>query len=246
MRIFIPAFFVLPLLLSACATQPGDFARKESSVFNDTVFDLDGGFATGSIASSYSLTDQENELRNVAWDLVRPPYNSNLHAFYWAQVRPAAWYENDENDFYRLLRNENFASHESYYEALVNQARGDASRLPVFRDVTMRVGKADGARRAGLNALAADARMRDEAEARISENRNIVKWVEESLHYRIRSYRTALGRFMVEVPSTRAVEAEAAIDALEWEVGGARLSAFPIRKMRNFHSGSLVPVVAKD
>jgi hypothetical protein len=229
------AVFALPLLLCGCVTEPvGDFERKDASVFHDTILAGAGKFAAaqrGEPVSSYPLTDEEKELRDVAWDLVRPPHGgASWHADFdftlqWSRLTPKEWYEIDANDFYVLLRNSGVVSHETYYELLINQARSDASRIPVFRDVAARVGKADGARRAAISALAANEAMRLEGEARIAENRHLVNWVEESMQYRIHAYRTALGRLMVEVPSTKAVEAEAAIDALQWEMQGSMHNA---------------------
>jgi hypothetical protein len=221
----------LPLILCGCVTEPvGDFERKDVSVFHDTILAGAGDYAAkgrGEPVSSFPMTDEENELRNVSWDLVRPPgggahWNSDFNfSMQWSRVRPQQWYGDADNDFYIVMRNGGLVSHETYYELLIDQARSDASKLPLFRNVATRVGKADAARRGALNALYADAAMRSEAEARIAENGRLVAWVEDSMQYRIRAYRTALGRLMVEMPSTKAVEAEAAIDALQWEVSGS-------------------------
>jgi len=225
---------LLPLILCGCVTEPvGDFGRRDESVFHDTILAGAGDYAARGRgeASSFPMTDEENELRNVAWDLVRPPggggrWNSDYNfTMQWSRIEPRSWYDERANDFYLLLRNEGVVSHETLYQRIIEQARGDGSKLPLFRDVATRVGKADAARRGALKALYADELMRNEAEARIAENGRIVAWVEDSLQYRIRSYRTALGRLMVEVPSTKAVEAEAAIDALQWEVQGSIGSA---------------------
>lgn len=222
----------LALCISGCVRTVGDFERKEGSVFQDTILSETGHYAVrgrGELSSVYEMTDEEKELRNVAWDLVRPPgggtWSSGMEFdLAWTRIAPQAWYKYDDANYYLLLRNGGLVSHETYYERLVMQARGDASRMPVFRDVAVRVGKADGARRAAMRALLADNVMRREAEARIADNARIVDWVEDSMCLRIRAYRTALGRLMIEMPSTKAVEVEAAIDALEWEIGGASKS----------------------
>ncbi len=229
MKSGIPGVFAF-FLLSACVTQPvGDFGRKQESVFHDTILSTAGEYAAaarGEPVSSYRMTDDENELRNIAWDLVRPPGGGTFRADHyftmqWTRLAARDWYDADANDFYLLLRNGGLRSHETYYEILIEQARADASHLPLFRDAAMRVGKADSARRAAFHALDADEAMRGEAEARIADNARLIAWVEESLHYRILAYRSALGRLMVELPSTKAVQAEASIDALEWEVRGS-------------------------
>jgi hypothetical protein len=177
--------------------------------------------------SSFRHTDEERELRDVAWDLLRPPHREDfrgnlLFELRMARVTPEEWYMDWPEGYYLSLIRTETASHENRYERLLWQARADAQRMPAFRDVAVRVGKADGARRAALDALQADSVMRTEAERRIMENRRIVDWTEQALDRRILAYRTALGRLMIETPSTRAVQTEAAIDALEWELRGRR------------------------
>ena len=248
-------FLAVAFCLGACVTEPvGDFGRKETSVFHDTILAGAGRIAAANredITSSYQLTDEEKELRDVAWDLIRPPYGGGSFSsdfkftLAWSHIRPQAWYEYDAADFYRYLRSDGLLSHETYYERIIAQARSDASRLPVFRDVAVRVGKGDGARRAALRALDADAAMRREAEARIFENGEVVSWVEHSMQQRILAYRTALGRLMIEMPSTKGVDAEAAIDALNWEVGGAThvtsVSRTVVREREGFMPQGEVP-----
>ena len=43
---------------------------------------------------------------------------------------------------------------------------------------------------------------------RIWENRMITAWVQRALHWRLESYRYALERFAISIPSVQAVEAE--------------------------------------
>jgi hypothetical protein len=165
-------------------------------------------------------------MRRVAWDLVRPPHRDDIKGntlaeLRWARVVPDHYYHGYPKSYHASLIAQNTASHETRYERLILQARSDASRLPAFRDVATRVGKADAARRASLDMLAADAAMRKEAEARIYENGRIVEWVKASMAKRVEAYRYALGRLMIETPSPRSVETEAAIDALQWEISGS-------------------------
>ena len=46
---------------------------------------------------------------------------------------------------------------------------------------------------------------------RIGENRMITAWVQRALHWRLESYRYALERFVIAVPSGQAVAAERAL-----------------------------------
>jgi hypothetical protein len=46
---------------------------------------------------------------------------------------------------------------------------------------------------------------------RIRENRMVTAWVQRALHWRLDSYRYALERLVIAVPSQRAIEAERAL-----------------------------------
>ncbi len=61
---------------------------------------------------------------------------------------------------------------------------------------------------------------RDNTFQRIAENRNIVLWVQGSLHERVRSYRLALERMVIAAPSPLAVEAERALTLLQQQING--------------------------
>ena len=50
---------------------------------------------------------------------------------------------------------------------------------------------------------------------RIRENRMVTAWVQRALHWRLASYRYALERFVIAVPSRLAVEAERALERFE-------------------------------
>ena len=222
---------ILPLIaaLGACAQPVGDFGRKRDSVFHDTILSRVGD--TAALArneySSFRHTDEERELRRRAWDLLRPPHRDDMRGnlmfeLRMARVTPDEWYQDWPEGYYLSLIRAETGSHLNRYERLLWQVRADADRLPGFRDTAMQVGKADAARRAAMAALRTDAEMTVEAERRIAENQRIVDWTEWALDRRILAYRTALGRLMVETPSPRAIEVEAAIDALEWQLKGGR------------------------
>lgn len=212
--------------LSGCAAPVGDFGRRDQSVYANVLTDAVGPLShvgADNAQASFAFTDEERELRNRGWTLVRPPDravpgNAEFE-FHWWQALPDAWYGGYPESYYVALMNLPVASHETRYERVTEAARMDGDLMPPFRDVAMRVAKADGARRGALTALAADRALRGEAEARIAENIGVVRAVCRAIDYRIKAYRYALGRLMIETPSVRSVEAEAAIDALRWELG---------------------------
>jgi hypothetical protein len=54
---------------------------------------------------------------------------------------------------------------------------------------------------------------------RIRENDAITRWVKESVHERVESYRLALERLVIAAPSPMAVEAERALTLLQQRAG---------------------------
>ena len=61
---------------------------------------------------------------------------------------------------------------------------------------------------------------RDNTFQRIAENRNIVRWVQESLSERAESYKVALERMVIAAPSPVAVEAERSLTLLRQRISG--------------------------
>lgn len=213
------------LTLAGCGAPIGDLGRRDSGIFASTVTNIAGPFSTaakGVPASPLAITDEENELRNVGWDLARPPDRdvpgNAIYQFAWWRALPDGWYANYPKAYYSALFTLPVASHETRYARLIEQANHDAKRMPAFRLIAAKVGKADGARIAAARSLDADAELSAAAERRVDENTGVVRSVCEALGLRHQAYRYVLGRLVIETPSTRAVEAEAAIDALAWEI----------------------------
>jgi hypothetical protein len=219
----------LPLVLAAlagCAAPVGDFGRRDRGVYADAMTEIAGPFApatTGVERAAFHMTDEERELRHLGWGLVKPPDRdvpgNSLAEFRWWRALPDGWYASYPQAYWSALVVLPVESHETRYQRIIIQARADAQRMPAFRDAASRVGLADGARLQALTSLAVDPTLRREAEQRVAENRAVVATVCRALAKRIRAYRYANHRLMVETPSTRSVETEAAIDALAWEAG---------------------------
>ena len=71
-----------PMLLLACMTlggcSGGDFGRTRQDVLSDDMHRWIGGEATASIglrASQFQLTDNERQLRDLAYPLIEPPHS---------------------------------------------------------------------------------------------------------------------------------------------------------------------------
>lgn len=221
--------FSVCFALAGCAAPVGDFGRRDRGLYADAVTASIGAFspvAQQRNPTRFPWTDEERELRHLGWGLVRPPDRdvpgSALSTGQWWRGLPDAWYARYPEAYWSALTVLPVDSHETRYERIIVQARADSQRMPAFRDAAVRVGRADGARRAALDAVAADAEMRGEAERRIAENRAVIDTVCSALGKRLEAYRFALARLMVETPSTRAVATDAAIDALGWETAHCR------------------------
>lgn len=219
----LPVLFALAVTTVGCAAPVGDLGRRDRGLYADGMTALAGPFgrAAQGAPATFEYTGEEIELRNLGWDLVRPPERdmpgNARDTFRWWQGLPDGFYIDHPAAYHRALLALPVASHETRFIRIATQARADAARLPAFRDAATRVSKADGARRAAVVAATATPPLAREAEQRIADNVGVVRTVCAALHLRIRSYRHALQRLMIETPSTRAVDAEAAIDALAWE-----------------------------
>lgn len=211
--------------LAGCGAPTGDFGRLDRGVYADAMTATIGPVSPLVLGhgAPFPYTDEEREMRNLAWDLVRPPDREvpggSLSGLRWWRALPDGWYAGYPAAYAAALWALPVDSHETRYERLLLQVRADAQRLPAFRDAASRVGKADGARLSALDAVAVPAEGRATARGRVEENRAVVAAVCRALGQRIRGYRYALGRLMVETPSTRSVATDAAIDALAWEAG---------------------------
>ena len=216
---------LLAAMMSACAAPVGDFGRRNDGIFTTILSEIGGPLtapASPERRSSFAVTDEERDLRNLGWELARPPDRdvpgNAFFEFAWWRTLPDGWYADYPQTYYRALFTPLTASHETRYTRLLEQARADSSRLPMFRLIATKVGKADGARRAALQALAADAALTSETERRIEENVGIIRNVCLALNHRLQAYRYVMGRMVVETPSIRAIDVESALDAFAWEI----------------------------
>lgn len=244
--------------MAGCAAPVGDFGRRDEGIFATTLTDLSGPFSSpldGPKRSTFVLTDDERDLRNIGWDLARPPDRdvpgNAFFEFAWWRALPDNWYREYPKAYYAALLNLPVATHETRYARLSDQARNDAVRLPRFRLAATVVAKADGARKSALASLNADSALQAETERRIAENKGVVRSVCQALTLRREAYRYALGRLVLETPSPRAIDTEAAIDAMAWETtacepaSSAQAQAEPPRREPEGRRQRLPPLISK-
>jgi hypothetical protein len=227
-------------LLTGCAN--GDFGRIRSSLVTDDMHAWVGTEAVGSIglpASRYGLTDDERELRDLAYPLIEPPFDrqrwySILGEYGVARVVRREWSYYDRTVYSRELMWRYYRSGTGRYAKLMEDIRNDVVRIGPFYRIAARVVDMDNKREQSL-AYIVDLNEEERAHAlsRIAENRLVVGWVHHSLHARADAYRYALERLVIAYPSPMAVEAEQALNRLRIEIGETQLVAvkgFPIHR----------------
>jgi hypothetical protein len=208
-------------VLGGCVTN-GDFGRVRPMLVKDDIHDWvgrDAVKAVGGIPSEYPLTDDERLLRDYAFQLIEPPYDRNRWDSVWREwglgQRPPfipfdrAFYWGKIADRYRR-------SEASAYAQVNTDARNDVERIQPFFAVAERVADMDAKRAISLSHVgpitepeAANAIRRN------NENGAIIGWVCRSLNERASSYRFALGRLVITVPSPSAAEVDRSLQYLQ-------------------------------
>lgn len=204
-------------LLAGCGTQ-GDFGEVNPIIVRDDIHDWLGGTARPlSFLTDAYLTDDERQLRDLAYPLIEPPYMRQQ----WYSVageygltgvdRPGF----DRTTYAKCLTSKYFRSASSRYSQLIDDIRNDTTRLPQFFETATRVLDIDQKRRKSLGYVSELSKgERDQSLRRIRENASVVSLVRLKLEQRVSSYRFALERLVILTPTTQAVEAERSLNQL--------------------------------
>lgn len=174
--------------------------------------------------SAFPLTDLEIELRDRSWALIRPSEPRGTWSAYIAAMEIAAFFSTPENDdghttYARRLLNRDARSEASAYNRLIEDTVADGMLIGPFVAVACTVADLDQKRLRSLAYVSeVDAREIENTYGRVRENRMVTAWVQDSLHDRLRSYRYALERLVIKVPSTLAVAAEQSLKRFEAQV----------------------------
>lgn len=214
-------------VLGGCVTN-GDFGRVRPEFVRDDMHDWVGRDAVASIGklpSEFPLTDDERMLRDLAFALIEPPYKRQRWDSVWREYglgRPPNGVESpfDRTAYLRKLYKINRRSEASAYAQIVTDARNDVDRLLPFFTVARRVADMDGKRARSFVHISTPGD--DEylnARRRNAENKAIVAWVCRALKQRTVSYRFALERLVITVPSPAAAEADRTIGRLHRDLG---------------------------
>jgi hypothetical protein len=222
------------LILLGCPN--GDFGRVRPSLVTDGIHDWVGRDAArqaGVPASLFPLTDDERLLRDYAYPLIEPAYDRQR----WYSVlgewgltnyfRPE-WWHCDPTAYAARLMNAYVRSETARYSRLNDDIRNDVLLLEQFFPVARRVLDIDGKREKSLAFVPVLSGPEiANAKARVAENFLVIAWVQQSLTERAASYRFALERLIVAVPSPAAVEVERSLGFLQSRIAGSVLVTPP-------------------
>lgn len=215
----------------------GDFGRTRQDFLNDDMHRWIGGEVTSSVglrASQFQLTDNERQLRDLAYPLIEPPHSRPA----WRSVfgdyaaLPSPWRQQvvfDRTAYGRTLIDEPHRSHSSRYAQLMEDVRDDITRFEPFFAAAVRVIDLDRKRNAALAHISElSPRERADAVARMQENSLIVQWVQQCLERRISSYRWALERLVLQAPDNLAADADRLIGELAAQTANPPVAAQPV------------------
>lgn len=236
----------LPLVLAACGRETGDFGRAAHTPWNDQIRPAIGDALArnrGELVSDFNGTDREGTLRDRAWALVRAPHTADwfgetLVEAQRTRIMPEIDSRFDPAGYYGYLRKPTFVSSEARWNKAIMDMRADAGLVGPFWAEARHVRDDDKLR---LTAVDGRPDVKPEelknAYARIDENARVVDWTWRALRFRLRAYRMAIDRMMVETPSDRIWEANRAWAALRAAIDAAEAD-FPASPHRVQGSGS--------
>jgi hypothetical protein len=220
------AAIALTLLVAGCTN--GDFGRVRPSLVTDNMHWWLGPAATQRAeprafapVSQFPLTDDERELRDLAYPLIEPPYDrqrwySVLGEYGITRIFINDWDRFDAGVYASLLLDRPYRSSGARYARLIDDIRNDIVRIDPFFSSARRVIDLDRKREKSLLYVSTLGKGEHaDAVARVNENVLIVAWVQHSLRARAKCYHFVLERLVIALPSPAAVEAERVLQQLE-------------------------------
>jgi hypothetical protein len=226
---------LLGAMLAACSG--GDLGRTRADMRSDDMHRWMGAEVTSSLglkASQFQLTDEERQLRDLAYPMVEPPLSRPAwkSVFGDYQPLPSPWRQKvvfDRTMYGRTLIDEPHRSHSSRYAQLIEDVRNDITRFEPFFASAIRVIDLDRKRNASMARVSElSPRERDDAVARMQENSLIVQWVQQCLERRVSSYRWALERLVLQAPDTIAADADRLIGELAAQTANPPVQTRPV------------------
>src|SRR5436305_15095589 len=230
----------LSLLLASAALggcSGGDLGRTRQDFLNDDMHRWLGAEVTSSLglrASQFQLTDNERQLRDLAYPLIEPPHSRPAWKTVFGDYKPlpSPWRQKvvfDRTAYGRALIDEPHRSHSSRYAQLIDDVRDDITRFELFFASAVRVIDLDRKRHATLAHISElSPRERADAVARMQENSLIVQWVQQCLERRVSSYRWALERLVLQAPDSMAADADRLIGELAAQTANPPVMGRPV------------------
>ena len=168
--------------------------------------------------SLYPLTDDEASLREQSFSILQPPqhrevWKTLMASWVQATAFPLDILRADPYAYANMLIGMPFASEAGRYSRLIDDVGSDYLLLGPFMVTACRVVDMDARRAQSLAHVSAfTAYEINNAIARNEENRTLIEGAELTLNDRVWSYRYAVNRLVIAVPSRLAVQAERAVE----------------------------------
>lgn len=208
-------------LTAGCAPN-GDFGQVRPYLVRDDIHDWVANDAIAgkpTFTSRFELTDDERQLRDLAYPLIEPPYDRQQwysvlgeYGVIGADHRTGF----DRTAYATRLFTSRYRSPAARYAQLTDDIHNDTVRLPQFFETAARVLDVDYKRRQSFAYIPdMSAPEYKNAKRRMHENGLIVAWVYASLDQRVASYRFALERLVIMTPSSQAVDVERHLNELK-------------------------------
>ncbi|QQO21090.1 hypothetical protein JJB98_14755 [Bradyrhizobium diazoefficiens] len=235
-RPVLSAVLLALLAASLGACSGGDFGRTRADMRSDDMHRWLGAEVTSSVGlkpSQFQLTDEERQLRDLAYPMIEPPLSRPAWKSVFGDYKaiPSPWRQTivfDRTMYGRTLIDEPHRSHSSRYAQLIEDVRNDITRFEPFFASAIRVIDLDRKRNASMARVSTlSPRERDDAVARMQENSLIVQWVQQCLEQRISSYRWALERLVIQAPDGMAADADRLIGELAAQTANPPVAARP-------------------
>jgi hypothetical protein len=218
------AAFILAFgLLAGCGE--GDLGRIKPYLVTDDIHGWIGAEAVGSIGgrpSHYGLTDEERELRDLAYPLLEAPFNRQRWYSILGEYGAHTNEPFDRTIYSAQLMARPARSATSRYALFLEDVRNDLVRIGPFFRTAARVADLDNKRAQSLPYVTdLSEHERADAVSRMAENQLVIGWVQHSMRQRVAGYRYALERLVIAYPSPMAVECELTLNGLASAVEAA-------------------------
>ena len=219
-------------LLTGCAN--GDLREIRPDLVRDDIhdwLDYDAVAGQNTSPSNFSLTDDERQLRDLAYPLIEQPYDRQQWysvAGEYGVIGANHRVTFDRTAYATHLFGDRYRSPLARYAKLTEDIRNDSTRLPAFFETATRVLDIDSKRRKSLAFVSSlSEHERSEALRRVHTNTSLIALVRSKLGQRVEGYRFALERLVIMTPSPEAVEVERALNKLQAEIAYYRTHTAP-------------------